>query len=346
MDPHEHLRPESEPYHQILERAAQDWDLVSSRTHLLRNGLNHVYAAQGQLGEDLIVRISDGAHRTALQIEGELSWLDHLSRHRCAVPRPVRTADGKLLETFEHKDKEYHVGLFEKLDGDLLLPEPKRWLDPKLQRQFGKMIGRMHRASDSLELPAQLKRRHWYEDTEMMMPANVPKVYDEATADMMFSHQHLMEEFAAEADPNHYGLCHRDVHCLNMLYDKGKIWLLDFELGCYCWRMVDLSISLLFLFYLPLWKLEGTGPKEAHDFLRHVVEGYREEHTLESEQLAMLPDLMRLRETLCYVVTMPELEKWQEAIPMGQCTMEELFDWIEERWQHGFPEYELDVSGI
>jgi len=209
--------------------------------------------------------------------------------------------------------------VFEKLDGEMRLPEPKHWLDPELQRQFGKIIGRMHRASDSLELPEKLKRRHWYEDAELMMPASIPKVYDKATADMMFAHQHLLEEFAAEADPKHYGLCHRDVHCLNLLYDKGKMWLLDFELGCQCWRMVDISISLLFLFYLPLWKLEGKGPKDAREFLRNVVEGYRSEHELENEQLAMLPDLMRLRETLFYVLAMTELEKWGEAITMAQC---------------------------
>jgi hypothetical protein len=32
MDPRKHIRPDSEPYHQILERVAEDWGLESSRT--------------------------------------------------------------------------------------------------------------------------------------------------------------------------------------------------------------------------------------------------------------------------------------------------------------------------
>ncbi|MEO1149136.1 MAG: phosphotransferase, partial [Cyanobacteria bacterium J06638_22] len=57
------------------------------------------------------------------------------------------------------------------------------------------------------------------------------------------------------ADSRHYGLCHGDVVGLNMLYDNGHIWVLDFELGCYCWRCYDFSVLLMCDYLVPIWQI-------------------------------------------------------------------------------------------
>ena len=44
------------------------------------------------------------------------------------MPTPVRTHHGELLETFEHNGGDYHVALFERLDGnDLIDWMEDRW---------------------------------------------------------------------------------------------------------------------------------------------------------------------------------------------------------------------------
>lgn len=346
MDPHEHLRPESEPYHQILERAAQDWDLVSSRTHLLRNGLNHVYAAQTRDGQELVIRVTDGAHRNRIQIESELTWLAHLARHDCPVPKPVLASNGLLLETFEHQGKGYHVALFERLGGKPLGPDPTIWHSPKFQTDFGRLLGKVHRASESLQLPSHLERGQWYEETGIMMPSDPAPIYEPRTAEQMYLHQEKMRALSAQANPRHYGLCHRDASGPNILKDGDQLWLLDFELGCYMWRVVDFMVSLLVFHTLPVWKLPGAGPVESRRFMQNALAGYREEHEFDSEQLEMLPAVMAIRETLVYIVVKPEPDKWDVAFAPAQATWRETLAFIESRWQQGPPTYDFDLKGL
>ena len=46
----------------------------------------------------------------------------------------------------------------------------------------------------------------------------------------------------------HYGLVHRDLHAGNFLVENGDVQIIDFDLGCYGWRTMDLAV-LLFIYY-------------------------------------------------------------------------------------------------
>ena len=346
MDPCEHLRPDSEPYHQILERVAEDWGLESARTRLLRNGLNHVYEAESRGGEKLVVRVSDGAQRRVEQIQSELTWLDHLSRHQCPVPTPVRTSGGELLETFELNGAEYHVALFQRLDGSDLWGKEAITAQPDYQRHLGRIIGRLHRASESLHVPERLRRGQWYEETEILMPAEFPHQFHAPTAEAMYRHQEKMRALSASADPRHYGLCHGDVHGMNLLYDRGRIWVLDFELGCYSWRILDFSVLLMCDYLVPIWRMESASPETAREFIRNVVGGYREEHEFDSAQLELIPALIGIREIIIYTVTKFDPEKWDRAIPRRRGNSAEFVAWMEDRWSNGRTDYGLNLRGI
>jgi len=346
MDPKQHLRPDSEPFHQVLERVAEDWGLESSRTHLIRDGLNHVYAAQGKDGRELVVRVSDGAHRTVPQIEGELLWLEHLSQGGCDVPTPVRNHQGELLDSFGQGDRDFHVAMFERLPGEMMIFARDKWTDPAFRRYFGQVIGRVHRVTDTMTWPEHLRRGHWYEEREVMMPDQPPEIFDPLAAGHMLEHQNYLRGFSATADPRHYGLCHRDAHGMNMLYADGKLSLLDFELGCRFWRVVDITVTLIHLYYMPISRMPDVTPKDATDFLRDVLEGYREEHDFDRAQLERFEDVLAIREILTYVLTVPDPAKWDRAVPDGQCTFTCQVKWFEERWQKGRPDYGMELDRL
>lgn len=330
----------------MLERAARDWGLESSRTRLLRDGLNHVYAAEREDGGEVVIRVSDAAHRSVEQIESELFWLDHLSRHGCRVPTPVRTREGELLESFDQGERGFHVALFERIAGHDLWCRYDVLSTPEFPRQIGKLVGRVHRLSEGLEFPADRERGEWYEETECMVPEHPADCYDLPTIEAMSSYQQALIEKSKRADPRHYGLVHRDVTGLNLLYDRGELTLLDFELGCRFWRVADLSPLLWVQFVVPSWQEDGADAEGARNFVRRFAEGYREEHPLDGEQLQLLPDLMPIREILFYVLAKPHVEKWDDAIPHSRVPLSETIAWMERRWQNGPPDYGFDFDGL
>lgn len=346
MDPSEHLRPESEPYHQILEKIAEDWDLETSRTQLIRNGVNHVYRAKNHDDQNLVVRLSDSSYRHPEQIESELRWLDYIAQHGCSVPTPVPNVNGELIEVCEHNGRQYYASLFQWLNGHNLWCREDIIAQPEYQRNLGRIIGRLHRVNNGLVLPVHLRRGHWYEETTLFMPADIPDYLDPLTAEAMYRHQEKMRTLSLEADSKLYGLCHGDLHGLNMLYDNGQIWLLDFELGCYCWRCQDFCVLLMCDYLAPIWCVDGATSERAREFIKNAVAGYREEYEFDSCQLELINDLVAIREIIIYILIKSDPEKWDRAIPWLRGSMSEFICWMEERWKKGKPEYEWDFSGI
>lgn len=346
MDPSEHLRPESEPYHQILERIAEDWHLETSRTQLIRNGVNHVYRAKKKFGDqDLVVRLSDSSYRHPEQIESELRWLDYLAQHECSVPTPIPNVNGELIEVFEHNGRQYYASLFKWLNGHDLWSREDIIVRPEYQLNLGRIIGRLHRVNNGLDLPVHLRRGHWYEETTLFVPAEIPGYLDPLTAEAMYHHQEKMRSLSIEADSRLYGLCHGDLHGLNMLYDNGQTWLLDFELGCYCWRCYDFCALLMCDYLIPIWRMNGATAESAREFIKNVVAGYREEYEFDSSQLELISDLVATREIIAYVLIKADPEKWDQAVPhRGKTT--DFIGWAEERWKKGRPEYGWNFSGI
>jgi len=138
---------------------------------------------------------------------------------------------------------------------------------------------------------------------------------------------------------------HRDVHSGNFLFEDGRVEIIDFDLGCYGWRLMDFSVLLFNHYYYPSLTVPDSTPKLAGHVLATLLCGYREEYVMDDEQLTMIGDLMKLREILIYVVTMPALEHWEEAMGRPQPTVTRSAKWIEDLWLDGH-ELEVDLSWL
>ncbi|MEM8605844.1 MAG: phosphotransferase [Myxococcota bacterium] len=323
--------------------AVQDFELNGGATRLLRIGLNEVYASRTLQGRAVVLRVTEGSRRTRDAIEAELLWMEHLARNECRVAAPVRARNGSLVRSYGSGPPR-HVVVFEWVHGRDLWCRGRYFRDPEFQRKLGRVLGRLHGVSDSLELPSHLGWRPWHDVA--MLPEEPPSGFDEATARAMRAHEQRMQVQSAYADPAHFGLCHGDVYGQNMLYDSGRISLLDFELGALHWRASDFTDLLLCDFFTPIWKMEGAEPRDARTFMENLAAGYREEHTLDTRQLELLPDLLGLREVHLYRITRNDPAKWDEAVSTRRGTHADLMTWMETRWRDGRPDYGVDFSGI
>jgi Ser/Thr protein kinase RdoA (MazF antagonist) len=343
MDPNHLPAADSAPYHDALVQCVDHWSLNPTKTSLLRDGVNHVFATETGGGAPVIVRISDGGVRERGELEGELIWLDHLIRHGCTVTTPIRSRRGELLESIDLDGGTYHVCCFERFGGRELNPKADPAWNDELMLRLGREIARIHRASEELTLPPDRNRHQWYQSNMSVFADPLPDCYDPRVVEAMRT---FTEEMRARPQrPRHYGLVHRDVHSGNFLLEGGRVEIIDFDLGCYGWRVIDFAVLLFGHYYYPSLSIPGSTPRLAGKVLAALARGYREEYALDDEQLVMIGDLMKLREILNYIVTAPATEHWQEAMGRPQPTVAHSVKWIEDLWREG-REVEVDLSWL
>jgi Ser/Thr protein kinase RdoA (MazF antagonist) len=123
------------------------------------------------------------------------------------------------------------------------------------------------------------------------------------------------------------------------------VQVIDFDLGCYAWRAMDFSVLLFAHYYYPSLRVPHASPETAGHVLATLVRGYREEHTIDLEQLEMVGDLLKLREILTYIATAPAVEHWQIAMGDPRPTVAESVAWIEKLWLDDI-ELRVDLSEL
>ena len=145
--------------------------------------------------------------------------------------------------------------------------------------------------------------------------------------------------------PRHYGLVHRDLHSGNFLVERGEVQIIDFDLGCYGWRPMDFTVLLFAHYYSPSLRVSDASPELAGHVLATLVRGYRDEYTIDLDQLEMVGDLLKLREILCYIAMAPAPEHWQIAMGDRHPTAAESIAWIEKLWLDDI-ELRVDLSQL
>lgn len=338
----------SSPSDALLAFAAADWGFQIAGTRLIRDGCNQVFETRLLNGEPLIVRISDDTRRDLPSIERELNLLDRLALNDCAVPAPVRNLRDELFTTYEPGTGRFHVAAFRRLEGHILWCRHAITGRPEFQRQLGREIGRIHRIMDSLNQADAFEFGSWFDLSETCLPSDLPDVYRREIAGTMMSHQEEMRGRLTEANPRHLGLIHGDLHGMNMLYDQGKLWLLDFEFACRSWRVAELTVYLSCEHLNPRWRPDGEtdAADDARQFLVHLAAGYREEFGLDPAQFEVMPDLLRLRESFLYSLMKPDPERFDDSVPIQRGSHAAMLKGIEKRWENGLPDYGIDFSGI
>jgi len=282
----------------------EDWKLLGDAE-------NFVYSYPYE-GAERILRVTHSSHRTVNQIAGEIDWLNYLSDHGVPAAREYDSPQGNLVEVIEAEDGSYFMIVsFQKAPGRIL--GPGEWRE-ELIEEWGRIVGMMHRLTKDYPDPGDdLRREHWHQFDYL----NVRKYLPESELGIIEKTEALVEKLRKlPVERETYGLVHTDVHQHNLLVDKDKITVIDFDDVHHMWFACDIATLLFYTRWL------GGRDADMAEFVKfylsHFWKGYGTEFKLDDWWKDTYHDFLKLREIVTYVwinkkLDMNNLDERQQA---------------------------------
>ena len=229
---------------------------------------NDLYLVEAE-GRAYIYRVWARAAAPVAQLEAVLELQHELASRGLPVVAPVHHPAGAFVKTLSAPEGERAAALFVFAPGE----PPGRGISPPQSFRVGRLAARLHLSADALQksadVPVQDPRSLLHKPLETVLNCGA------ATAAQAEAFERVVETLARHMDrletsAQLFGLCHGDIHGLNVLFDGNTPTLLDFDRLSYGWRAYDLAVFV--------WWIRGV-PNES-EVERAFLEGYRSEHPL------------------------------------------------------------------
>lgn len=249
-------------------------------------------------GRGYILRLTHASHRSPEMVQSELDFVTYLAQHGVAAARPVQP-----MQTAG----DFSAVVFEEAPGVIPYGVVDMW---EVCRMLGRLTGRMHRlARTYTPSPGVVRRFAWHEndflrDLPRFVPAEQEGVH-RTFADL------LERLHALPVDATSYGLIHGDIVRGNFFWHEGQLHIFDFDEAQYCWFVNDIAIPLFYAIPFP----SDDRDEVVRRFMSEYMEGYSQEHTLDSYWLKQMPYFLRLRQLILYTALyrgadMSKLSPW------------------------------------
>jgi len=232
------------------EQAARLWGAVGT-PRLIKDRENAVYEIALPDGGRAALRLHRPGYQSAGAIRSELWWMAQLAEAGVPVPRPVPTRDGALVAEVGGRAASVVSWVEGDQIGDGTKPlEPDAGTVAARYSALGRLIARMHDATDVLTLPLDFERLRWdraaYAGDEPLWGRfwENPALHPEE-ADFLRAARAEVDAALArhEADGADFGLIHADVLRENVLSDGGRLSLIDFDDSGFGFRAYDLATA-------------------------------------------------------------------------------------------------------
>ena len=272
----------------LAKEAAQQWDgqimrLISSRE-------NAVFEMAMPLGRAAL-RLHRQGYQNDAAIRSELWWCAEMADLVVAVPKPIPANDGSLLVRLSTGRNASVIAWVEgvplgRAGIGFDLPVEKITV---LHQSLGRLIARIHTASDRLTLPPDFNRPRW--DIEGLVGENPfwgrfwdhPAATAEQTETLVRARAYLRAQLTQlAADGGDFGPIHADVLRENVLVNDCSLSLIDFDDSGFGFRLYDLGTAMSQNLYEPAYR-------EIRDAL---IAGYSETRPATVRQVEMFT-LMR-----------------------------------------------------
>lgn len=233
----------------VVERALRRWGLQGDAVRFVAGRENRVYRVCGARG-DHALRLKRPGYRSDDELRSELQWLDAMDRAGLAVPRPLPSAEGRLLEVVDG----LRVDLLAWLPGRPMgaSREPLALDDREgVFRQLGRTMACLHVASDAWVPPEGFTRHAWDLDGLLGETPLWGRFWEHPQLDAPT--RRLLTDFRAMAvreiarlgDGLDRGLIHADLVRENVLVQASGLAMIDFDDGGWGWRLFDVATALL-----------------------------------------------------------------------------------------------------
>ncbi|WP_027483858.1 phosphotransferase enzyme family protein [Deinococcus pimensis] len=281
---------------------------------------NAVYAFESAEGPR-VLRLVHSSHRTRAGVRAELHWLAFLEGAGLSVAGPHPSLAGELVESVVAADgSAFHASSFTRAPGERAAPHE---LTGDVVRAWGALLGRLRVLTGTYVPEDPRGRPDWTEDPYHVTRHAYAHLVEPG---VMERYDALVERLAsAPRGSGSYGLVHGDAHPGNFHLSRREdgsplVTLFDFDDAARNFHAQDVAMAV----YYGLWNVpEGEDRAAfARRFLTDLLEGYREHAELPAEDLALVPDLLKLREVMLYVVLhrhldMQNLDEGQRLLVEG-----------------------------
>jgi Ser/Thr protein kinase RdoA (MazF antagonist) len=256
---------------------------VQGEVTLLCHSENATYRVDSPGGQRYALRVHKlGYHRKA-DIDNELHWLSALQASGIQVPRPVAGLDGHYVQSAQvGADKEINLVLFNWVNG----AEPTTDVDLSAFMRLGAITAKLHQHSQQWQRPADFSRIVWNHQTMVGPEGHWGNWRDAVNLDS--SAFGLIEEVLQRVDSElasygqdgkRYGLIHADLRLANLLVDRERSHVIDFDDCGFGWYMHDLASALSFYEH----------HERLNDWIEHWLAGYAAVSRLTAHDIAMIP---------------------------------------------------------
>lgn len=239
----------SEDPARVVTAALARWGLAGATVEFVAGRENQVYRVRSDRGEHAL-RLKRPGYRSDDELRSELQWLDAMDRAGLAVPRPVASTSGALLEIVDDR----RVDLLTWLDGRPMgASRVPLALDDRegVFRALGQQMARLHRASDAWAAPDGFTRCAWDLDGLLGETPVWGRFWAHPLLDVPT--RQLLETFRAAAagalgrlgDGLDRGLIHADLVRENVLVRASGLAMIDFDDGGWGYRLFDVATALL-----------------------------------------------------------------------------------------------------
>ena len=269
-----------------LDYALRSYDLANADIESVNSGSNKVYKiTKGE--RKYYLRIST---RPFVHIAAEINWMTYLSSG-VVVPELIKSADGRLIETYEVDGKTYIICVYREMEGAYWdKNNPLLWNETVFYN-WGKTMGKTHQMTKEYKPSDNAYSRPRFEDYL------VPLEYYKSITSVYEKIKRVQNEILAlSRDSDSYGLIHCDMHQQNMLISGDHIGVLDFDDCKYGWFALDIGIAL----YHALWWGLPDDDREKNAFAAKIVKsfikGYNKNNHLSDYWIKKIPLFMLYRQ--------------------------------------------------
>lgn len=271
---------------ELAAKAIGQWTIAVQSLTLAARRENAVFHVTAGDGCSYALRLHRQDHRSDQELLGELQWMAALEAGGLRVPRPVTSANGRLIEVVDG------------VQCDLLTWLPGRPLGvtgaplglPDGAAVFARMghaMARLHQLSDDWHLPEGFRRPSWNlpglagEDPVWGRFWDHPALTGAQRQILLRARDRARAEVTAATNLD-FGLIHADMVRENVLVEDGEIGLIDFDDGGFGYRLFDIATALI----------KNRAEPDYGEMAAALLRGYRGVRPLDT---ALLPVFMMLR---------------------------------------------------
>lgn len=298
----------------IYQEALKRFGIAADKVTDLGGFESYVYAYT-RADKEYILKVAHTLHRTGDYLLGELEFVNHLVAGGVNTARAIPSLEGRLVEEIPAQAGSFWAYSFEKVPGKAVKKEE---IGPEMIYELGKLTAKMHRLTQSFTPSKPIyKRSDWFADRIYDLAAFFPK------EESLFLEKSLtlLERIKGQVkEIGNYGLIHGDLHYGNFFWDEQTVYPFDFDDCEYNFFVNDIAVTLYY-------SLNASAPDKRWEFsdmfLTNYLKGYETAFRLSKEQLALIPDFMRIRHLVMYTIRYDMFES-DQIPPDHQKKMDEI----------------------